>query len=165
MSTFHPFHVLLPQQALILRRRALKLSSSAHDADDLVQATLMKAWANRDSFKTGSNLRAWLFTILRNTYFSELRKRRWEVEDVDGSYASELFEDSRQVDVISLKELMAAMESLPDCQRTPIIMTGAFGFSQLEASEACGCKVGTIKSRVSRGRARLSEMLEYDASP
>jgi RNA polymerase sigma-70 factor, ECF subfamily len=162
MDKLHPFHVLLPQQALPLRRRALKLSANPHRAEDLVQATLLKAWINRDRFQPGSNLRAWLFTILRNTFFSELRKYRLEVEDVDDAAARAQSEAPRQEDAVALRELMAAMATLPDAQRRPIILTGAFGYSQLEASDACGCTIGTIKSRVSRGRAVLSRILAHD---
>ncbi len=162
MTKHHPFHVLLPEQTLPLLRRALKLTSNPHRAEDLVQATLLKAWTSRDSFVAGTNLRAWLFTILRNTFLSELRKYRWEVEDVDDAGARSLCEEPRQDDVIALKELMTAVASLPEAQRRPIILTGAYGYSQLEASDACGCTVGTIKSRVSRGRAALSRILAHD---
>ena len=155
----HPFHILLPQHTPSLRRRALSLTSSPHRAEDLVQDTLLKAWASRDSFRQGSNLRAWLFTILRNTFFSNLRKHRREIEDVDGSYSSRLCEEARQEDVISLKELIAATGQLPYVQRRPVVLMGVYGYSQLEAANACHCTVGTIKSRVSRGRATLNMAL------
>jgi RNA polymerase sigma-70 factor, ECF subfamily len=73
-----------------LRAFAFSLCSSLDRADDLVQETLLKAWQNLDKFEAGTNLRAWLFTILRNNYFSELRKRRREVEDVDGKMTGSL---------------------------------------------------------------------------
>lgn len=152
----HPFHILLPQHTPSLRRRALRLTSSnSHRAEDLVQDTLLKAWAGRDSFREGSNLGAWLFTILRNTFFSDLRKHRREVEDVDGSYSFRLSDEARQEDVISLKELVAATGQLPYAQRHPVVLMGIYGYSQLEAANACQCTLGTIKSRVSRGRATL----------
>jgi len=163
MPKTHAFDLLLPLQETALRRRALKLSANPHRAEDLVQATLLKAWANRDSFQPGSNLRAWLFTILRNTFFSELRKYRWEVEDVDDAAARGLSEPARQEDAIALQELLSALALLPAAQRRPILLTGAFGYSQLEASDACGCTVGTIKSRVSRGRQVLGRILGHDA--
>jgi RNA polymerase sigma-70 factor (ECF subfamily) len=160
--TKHAFHTLLPQHAVCLHRRALRLTSNPHQADDLVQATLLKAWASRDSYSPDSNLRAWLFTILRNTFFSDLRKRRKEIEDVDGSYAAALFEEPRQDHVLALKELIHAMAQLPEAQRRPLVLMGAYGFSQLEAAEACDCTVGTIKSRVSRSRATLSHLIAHD---
>ena len=162
MSDRHPFHILLPQQAPALRRRALKLTANEHRAEDLVQDTFLKAWAARDSYRPESQLRAWLFTILRNTFFSDLRKSRREVEDVDGTRAQALYEEPRQEDALALKELVSAIARLPDAQRRPLVMMGAYGYSQLEAAAACGCTVGTIKSRVSRSRATLNRVLAQD---
>lgn len=153
----HPFHILLPQQTLALRRRALSLTSNHHRAEDLVQDTLLKAWAKRDSYSPDTNLRAWLFTILRNTFFSDLRKLRREVQDVDGACAGTLFEDPGQDHAVALKELVSAIALLPQAQRRPLMLMGAYGFSQLEAANACQCTVGTIKSRVSRGRHTLNQ--------
>ncbi len=161
MIEHHPFHDLLPLQALALHRRAMQMTSNRHHAEDLVQETLQKAWANRDRFQPDSNLRAWLFTILRNTFFSNLRKVRHEVEDVDGRFAASMAEEPRQDHDVALKELIAAIALLPDVQRGPIVMIGAYGYSQLEAADAHGCTVGTIKSRVSRGRASLDRMLGH----
>lgn len=158
----HAFHSLLPLQFASLQRRALKLTSNEHRAQDLVQATLLKAWANRASYTAETNLRAWLFTIMRNTFFSDLRKLRREVEDVDGVCAGALVEAPRQEDALALKELIAAIAQLPHTQRRPLVLMGAYGFSQLEAADACGCTIGTIKSRVSRSRATLSVALAYD---
>lgn len=158
----HPFHIQLPQQAPALRGRALKLTSNEHRAEDLVQDTLLKAWAKRDKFKPDTNLRAWLYTIMRNTFFSDWRKFRREVQDVDGVYAQALFEEPRQEHALALKELVAAIDLLPDAQRRPLVLVGAFGYSQLEAAKACGCAVGTIKSRVSRSRASLEQVFERD---
>ncbi|PWK61480.1 sigma-70 family RNA polymerase sigma factor [Roseicyclus mahoneyensis] len=158
----HEFHDLLPLEVAALRRRALKLTSNEHRAQDLVQTTLLKAWTNRASYRPETNLRAWLFTIMRNTFFSDLRKLRREVEDVDGLCAQALAEPPRQVDAIALKELIAAIGQLPRAQRRPLVLMGAYGFSQLEAADACGCTIGTIKSRVSRSRATLSLILAHD---
>lgn len=162
MTVQHPFQVLLPQHALSLRRRAMKLTSNEHRAEDLVQATLLKAWARRDSYRPETNLRAWLFTILRNTFISDLRKHRREIEDVDGTCAQTLFEEPRQEASLALKELLSAISTLPDVQSRSLLMTGALGYSQEEAAEACGCAVGTIKSRISRGRAALNRIMKPD---
>lgn len=158
----HPFHKLLPQQFAPLKRRALKLTASEHRAQDLLQTTLLKAWAARDSYRSDSNLRRWLFTIMRNTYFSDLRKMRREVEDVDGAFARTLAEAPRQEDSITLNELLAAIAQLPSVQSRPLVMMGAYGFSQLETATACDCTVGTIKSRVSRSRDKLSQLMDRD---
>ena len=162
MTERHPFHTLLPQQASPLRRRALKLTSNEHRAEDLVQDTLLKAWVNRDSYRPDTNLRAWLFTILRNTFFSQLRKYRREVEDADGALAETLYEEPRQDHALALHELISAIALLPYAQRRPLVLMGAYGFSQLEAADACRCTVGTVKSRVSRGRATLNQVIAHD---
>jgi RNA polymerase sigma-70 factor, ECF subfamily len=162
----HPFHVLLPQHATALRRQALKLTGNVTRAEDLVQETLLKAWASRDSYRPDTQLRAWLFTILRNTFISDLRKVRREVEDVDGACAGSLSEEPRQDHVLALKELISALALLPSTQRKALLLMGAYGYSQQEAASACRCTVGTIKSRVSRSRATLSRILEpEDAAP
>ncbi|WP_209427877.1 sigma-70 family RNA polymerase sigma factor [Pararhodobacter sp. SW119] len=158
----HPFRVLLPQQVPALRRRAQSLCSNPHMAEDLVQTTLLKAWASRDSYLPGSNLRAWLFTILRNTFFSELRKHRREVEDVDGACARALSEEPRHDHVLAMKELISAIAQLPREQRRALVLMGAYGFSQLETADACDCTLGTVKSRVSRGRTTLNQAMARD---
>lgn len=162
MQSQHPFHVLLPQHAPFLRRRALNLTANDARADDLVQATFLKAWASRDSYQAETNVRAWLCTILRNTFFSDLRKHRREVEDIDGINAGALYEEPRQDHGLALRELFSAIALLPAVQRKPLVLMGAYGFSQLEAAEACGCTVGTIKSRVSRSRAILAQMIAFE---
>lgn len=158
----HPFHVLLPQQTQALRRRALKLTSNEHRAEDLVQDTFLKAWAYRDSYRPDTQMRAWLFTILRNTFISDLRKSRREVEDVDDAMAATLLEEPRQDHALALNELISALALLPETQRRALVLMGAYGFSQLEVADACGCTIGTIKSRVSRSRATLNQIMAHD---
>ncbi len=143
-----------------LRAFAVSLCGDRERADDLVQETLFKAWNHLDSFKEGTNLKAWLFTILRNTYFSERRKRKREVEDTDGSYAARLSSRPEQYGHMDMKDFQAALAQLPDDQREALILVGAAGFSYEEAAEISDCAVGTIKSRVNRARTRLGEMLE-----
>ncbi len=163
-QSLHPFHALLPQHASSLQRRALRLTGNADRADDLVQTTLMKAWASRDSYRPDTQLRNWLFTIMRNTFFSDMRKRKREVEDIDDAMANRITEHPRQEDALALKELMSAIARLPEPQRRPIILMGAYGFSQAEAADACACTVGTVKSRVSRGRETLNQVLDHEAT-
>jgi len=142
-----------------LRAFAVSLCGQPALADDLVQETLVKAWTNLDSFSVGTNLRAWLFTILRNVYFSELRKRRREVEDVDGVFASRLSVRGEQAGHMDFEDFRTALGELPADQREALILVGASGFSYEEAAAIAGCAVGTVKSRVNRGRRRLSEIL------
>jgi RNA polymerase sigma-70 factor (ECF subfamily) len=143
-----------------LRAFAVSLCGDRERADDLVQETLFKAWNHLESFREGTNLKAWLFTILRNTYFSERRKRRREVEDTDGSYAATLASRPEQHGHMDMQDFRVALKRLPDDQREALILVGAAGFSYEEAAKISGCAVGTIKSRVNRARNRLGEMLE-----
>ncbi|MGV1014031.1 MAG: sigma-70 family RNA polymerase sigma factor [Methyloceanibacter sp.] len=142
-----------------LRAFAVSLCGDRERADDLVQETLFKAWNHLDSFKEGTNLKAWLFTILRNTYFSERRKRKREVEDTDGSYAARLSTQPEQHGHMDMQDFRAVLVRLPDDQREALILVGAAGFSYEEAAVISGCAVGTIKSRVNRARNRLADML------
>ena len=151
-----------------LRAFAVSLGNDAVRADDLVQDTLLRAWAHADQFRSGTNVNAWLFTILRNLFHSEHRKRKREVEDVDGAYAQRLREVPGQQAHVDFQDLQLALARLPIEQREALIMVGAEGLSYSETAEICGCAVGTVKSRVNRGRARLAELLamaEDDIGP
>lgn len=143
-----------------LRAFAWSLSRNPSDADDLVQDTLIKAWTNRDRFQQGTNLRAWLFTILRNTWYTALSKRRREVQDSDGEHAASLTADPVQDLNMELHALQAALNTLPPEHREALVMVGAAGLSYEEAAEISGCALGTIKSRVNRARTRLAKMLD-----
>ena len=142
-----------------LRAFAISLCGDADKADDLVQDTLMRAWDHLDKFQEGTNLRAWLFTILRNAYFSHYRKRRREVEDRDGTRAAELAVLPEQHGHLDLQDFRRALATLPPDQREALVLVGAAGFSYEEAANVCGCAVGTIKSRVNRARTRLGQLL------
>jgi RNA polymerase sigma-70 factor, ECF subfamily len=145
-----------------LRAFAISLSGNVERADDLVQETLMRAIAHVDSFQPDTNMPAWLFTILRNLFRSEYRKRRREVEDPEGRYADQLKGHPEQVGRIEFGEFRAALAKLPHDQREALLLVGASGFSYEEAAAICECAVGTIKSRVNRARTRLTELLSLD---
>jgi RNA polymerase sigma-70 factor, ECF subfamily len=147
-----------------LRAFAISLSGNVDRADDLVQETLLRALANIDSFQPGTNMSAWLFTILRNLFRSEYRKRRREVEDGDGSYAETLKSQPEQSSRVEFEEFRTALAKLPPDQREALILVGASGFSYEEAADICGCAVGTIKSRVNRARSRLAELLAIESA-
>jgi RNA polymerase sigma-70 factor, ECF subfamily len=142
-----------------LRAFGISLTSSAERADDLVQETLLKAWKSHASFEPGTNMRAWLYTILRNEFYTQLRKRKREVEDADGVFAARLSVAPGQESHLDMEDMKTALSTLPPDQREAIILVGASGFSYEEAAEICLVAVGTIKSRVSRARTRLSELL------
>ncbi|SLN39490.1 RNA polymerase sigma factor [Roseisalinus antarcticus] len=142
-----------------LRAFALSLTRNGSAADDLVQDTVVKAWSNFDKFQTGTNLRAWLFTILRNTFYSGRRKTRREVEDVDGVFTASLAEKPEHDGKLQMTDFFRAFAQLPRDQREALTLVGAQGFTYEEAAEMCGVAVGTIKSRANRGRIRLAEIL------
>jgi RNA polymerase sigma-70 factor, ECF subfamily len=142
-----------------LRAFAVSLCGKIDHADDLVQETLVKAWMNIGSFVEGTNLRAWLFTILRNIYYSEYRKRRREIADPDGAFAAKLSTGPAQSGHMDMLDFRAALQELPDDQREALILIGASGLSYEEAAGICGCAIGTMKSRVNRARNRLAEVL------
>jgi RNA polymerase sigma-70 factor (ECF subfamily) len=145
-----------------LRAFAWSLSHNGSDADDLVQDTLIKAWTNKDKFEPGTNLRAWMFTILRNTYYTHVLRRRREVRDELGEYAGMLKTPPTQDWSVALRSLQLALQQLPAEHREALILVGAAGLSYEEAAEICGCALGTIKSRVNRARARLLKIMDAD---
>lgn len=147
-----------------LRAFAMSLSGNPDRADDLVQETMLKAWAHRDSFTPGTNVSAWLFTILRNVFYSEHRKRRREVEDADGQMASRLATHPSQDGHMDLADFLIALQQLLPDQREAVILIGGSGLSYEEAAQICGCAVGTIKSRVNRARTRLAEILAVSST-
>lgn len=147
-----------------LRAFAISLTGDADRADDLVQEALVKAWSAFASFQEGTSLRAWLFTILRNVFFSQYRKRRREVQDVDGIAAGQLVTQPDQDVHLDLDDFRAALNRLPPDQREALILIGASGFSYEEAAEICGCAIGTVKSRVNRARGRLLEMMKLSSA-
>jgi len=145
-----------------LRAFAISLSGNVDRADDLVQETLLRAFANISSFRVGTNLPAWLFTILRNLFRSEYRKRRREVPDSDGAFAATLTTNPDQDTHLDFEDFRTALDKLPPDQREALVLVGASGFSYEEAADICECAVGTIKSRVNRARRRLGELLAIE---
>ncbi len=145
-----------------LRAFAWSLSRNSADADDLVQDTLIKAWSHKEKFEPGTNLRAWLFTILRNTYYTAMVKRRREVADEDGKHAARLSAAPTQEWSVAMKAMQSALQRLPPEHREALILVGAAGLTYEEAADICGCALGTIKSRVNRARARLLLIMEAD---
>ena len=149
-----------------LRAFALSLTRNGALADDMVQDSLVKAWTKIHTFEPGTNMRAWLFTILRNTYYSNRRKAGREVSDADGILTEGLSEKPAHDGRLQLKDFRTAFAKLNDEQREALMLVGAQGFSYEEAAAMCGVAVGPIKSRTNRGRARLAELLslsEHDA--
>jgi RNA polymerase sigma-70 factor (ECF subfamily) len=143
-----------------LRAYAISLSRSAADADDLVQDTLLRAWRFRESFAEGTNLKAWLFRILRNEFLTRISAARNTVQDVDGAWAASLSCAAEQDLNLRYQELLNGMQRLSHETREALVLTLGAGFTYHEAADACGCPVGTMKSRVNRARRFLVDHIE-----
>ncbi|WP_291197086.1 sigma-70 family RNA polymerase sigma factor [Hyphomonas sp.] len=153
------FQEALVRELTQLRRYALSLCSNASLADDLLQDTLLNAWMARDRFQPGTNLKAWCTTILRNVFFS-YKRRSWRMLPLADDAMSEMpasgTESGDELDLLALRNLIAL---LPVDQREALLLVGAGGMSYIEAAKVCGCATGTVKSRVSRARFRLTVLL------
>jgi RNA polymerase sigma-70 factor (ECF subfamily) len=147
-----------------LRAFALSLVHDRNRADDLVQDTIMRAWKAIDRFEPGTNLNAWLFTILRNLFYSEFRKKTREVEDPEGTYAATLRTAPDQQSHLDYEDMRTALAKVPHDQREALILVAAEGMSYEEAAAITGVAVGTVKSRVNRARHRLTLLLHHDAA-
>jgi RNA polymerase sigma-70 factor, ECF subfamily len=145
-----------------VRAFALSLTGDADRADDLVQETLVRALSYIDRFEPGTNLRAWLFTILRNQFHTGHRKRWREVEDPDGVFAAKLATVPDQGAKLEFQDFRAAFAKLAPQHREALVLIGAEGLTYEEAARVCGINIGTLKSRVSRARSRLAELLGED---
>ncbi len=143
-----------------LRAFARSLCGNAAQADDLAQDAMLKAWKARASYEPGTNLKAWSFTILRNLFYSE-KRRSWRSQPLDPEVAEATLVANDNPDAaIELLALRNALAKLPDDQREALILVGAGGLTYDEVAEICGCAIGTIKSRVSRARKTLLELID-----
>jgi RNA polymerase sigma-70 factor (ECF subfamily) len=143
-----------------MRAFGRSLCADAALTEDLVQDTILKAWDNRARFEMGSNLKAWLLTILRNRYYSELRHRQFEVEDPEGKHAAGLAVQPEHELTAEMDALSRALDELRDEQRQALLLVFAGGLSYAQAAAMCNCAVGTIKSRIARGRDHLAALLK-----
>jgi RNA polymerase sigma-70 factor (ECF subfamily) len=143
-----------------LRAFAISLTGKVDQADDLVQEAILRGLSHLDSFTPGTDLQAWLFTILRNLFYTSLRKRRREVEDPDGVIAGMLSTAPEQHGRLDLDDLRTALGNLSVEQREALLLVGAEGMSYEEAAAICEVNIGTIKSRINRARTRLAELLD-----
>lgn len=143
-----------------LRAFARGLCGNRDLADDMVQDAMTRAWAARQSYAAGSNFRAWMFMILRNHYYTTLRKNArmvsWDPEVAERV----LVAAPTQHDGLNVQDVQAALQKLPAEQREVLLLIGANGVSYEEASEIMGCAIGTIKSRLARGRVALAALID-----
>lgn len=158
-KTSRHFAADLARQMIELRGYALWLCRSGSLADDLIQETLLNAWAARDRFEEGTNLKAWCTTILKNAFFS-YKRRSWRTLPLSDDMIANLAADDCSLDHrLQLLSLRQAIALLPADQREAILLVGVGSKSYIEAAHLCGCAVGTVKSRVSRARVQLAELM------
>lgn len=161
MSVMDPKDELLTHLPA-LRAFALSLTRNRATADDMMQDAVLKAWSNIDKYQRGTNMRAWLFTILRNNFYTSRRKLNREVADIDNVFSDTLSVKPDHDGRLQMMDFKQALNTLPDEQREALILVGASGFSYDDAAEMCGVATGTIKSRVNRARAKLTELLHLE---
>lgn len=148
-----------------LRAYARALTRDRSDADDLVQETLTKALRYHDRFAAGTQLRAWLFTILRNTHFTAIKKVAREAPGAADCVSGQLTVEPVHDTVIAHKETLAAIERLPGQYREMLILVVMLGESYEDAAAICNCAIGTVKSRVNRARRLVMEDLAVQRAP
>ena len=147
-----------------LRARAVKLVGSGAEADDLVQDALVRAWRFQDGFAAGTNLRAWMFRILRNEFLNQLPARRALVQDVDGHFAGQLVTAPHQEWRLRYLELLDALPLLTEEARDALLLVVGADLSYEQAAEVCDCSVTALKQRVRRARLRLAELIDFENS-
>ncbi|HUK06719.1 MAG TPA: sigma-70 family RNA polymerase sigma factor [Stellaceae bacterium] len=159
----HDLHRSIVEHLPHLRAFALLLARDRALADDLVQETVVRALGHAHQFQPGTNFKAWISTILRNSYFNELRYRNRATLLAALSANGDRIVSGGQEENLELRDFTRAFHVLPPVQREALILVGASGFSYEEASEIARCSLGTMKSRVSRARIKLHEMLNGEA--
>lgn len=153
---------LIPQ----LRRFAMALTRDRTAADDLVQDTLLRALDKSEKFQAGTNLRAWLMTIMRNLFISQIRRygSRPTLHSLDGESVHGVTQPSQEYS-LGLRELEANLTHLPEDQRTTLLLVGLQGLSYEEAAMVTGVAVGTVRSRLSRAREALRQLSALPETP
>jgi RNA polymerase sigma-70 factor, ECF subfamily len=159
------FRAQLLEHVPQLRAFARGLTGSRDRADDLVQDTVARALGAAHRYQPGTNMRAWLFTILRNCHFSERRKARYDGGSIDDLPERLHTTHGDQMISLELKEVRALLQSIPVQYREALILVSAAGMSYDEAAAVCKCAVGTIKSRINRARSELTRLVDEPVAP
>jgi RNA polymerase sigma factor (sigma-70 family) len=154
----------LPDHVASLRRYALALTGSRYEAEDLVQETLTRAIGAADGFRKGGNLRGWLFSIMHNTFVSSVRSRRAAEQELDDTLP-ELRQPARQLDRLAVRDALTALSRLPEAQRAAVVLIALEDFSYAEAARVLGIPIGTLMSRLARGREALRRAMSEDQPP
>jgi len=164
-QTYASFADDLAAERPALERFAWRRARRADLVDDLVQETMLRAWAHRDKFQEGTNLSAWLYTILRNTHISFLRKSQREQVGLEEGWEQSMATPASQQDHLDLMEVAKAIGAMPADQRDVLISAGVEGRPHSEIAAQTGCALGTVRSRLSRARVRLNAMLDGEDLP
>jgi len=178
MSAKEQFTTDAMQYAPQLFSTALRMTRSRSDAEDLVQETYIKGWRSFHTFQEGTNLRAWLFRIMTNTYINKYNAKKRKGTEVELDDVEELFlykrlgsidqsqlsssAEDQMLDLFTDDEVKNALESLPEDFRIPVLLSDVDGFSYKDIAEMLEIPIGTVMSRLHRGRKAMQKMLyEY----
>ena len=159
------FHAELEGITPHLRAFARTLCGCRERADDLAQETLLKAWAARESYRAGTNFKAWTFTILRNQFYSEARRARFTGEYDQDMAERTLSGFGNQEHAVELADVLRALETLPSANREALILAAVGDLAYDEIAEICGIALGTVKSRICRARMMLVAALDGGVLP
>jgi len=147
-----------------LRRFAKTLAGNADRAEDLVQEALVRGIANISSFQPGTNMEAWLLTILRNLFLTQCRQRRQDLAYKATLRTARTSSHAHQYSAVQMRELEASLADVPPAQREALLLVFAYGYSYGEAAAICRCPAGTIKSRVNRARLQVAKLMHVDGA-
>jgi RNA polymerase sigma-70 factor (ECF subfamily) len=159
------FKQALTDVAPHLRAFARGLCGCRDRADDLAQEALLRAWAARDRYHAGTNFKAWTFTILRNHFYSEARRARFHGDYDEGVAERTLRAPASQESAVELSDVLRALAVVPDTYREALILVAIGSLSYEEIADICGIALGTVKSRICRARAMLSNVLASGQLP
>lgn len=159
------FKAALAQVAPHLRAFARGLCGDRDRADDLAQEAMMRAWAARERYAAGTNFKAWTFTILRNNFYSEARRARFHGEYDELMAERVLMAPADQDKCLELRDVLRALEVIPENYREALVLVAAGNLSYEEIADICGIALGTVKSRICRARAMLSNIIESGQLP
>jgi RNA polymerase sigma factor (sigma-70 family) len=154
----------LPAYVAGLRRYALALTGNGWEAEDLVQETLTRAIAGAASFRREGNLRGWLFSIMHNAFVSSLRSRRTVERELNDDL-TEVGQAPTQLERLEVRDVLAALARLPEGQRAALVLIALEDFSYRDAARVLGVPLGTLMSRLARGREALRRAMDGQRAP
>ena len=154
------FEAILLDAVPHVRAFARSLTRNREEADDLTHDAVVRALGAMHQFTPGTNFKAWIFTILRNLYYNGRRRQSSRFSSIDDMPGLEPSVEPSQESALAFNDFRRAFFQLTDVHREVLTLVGAGGLSYEEAAAVCDCRVGTVKSRVSRARAELRDLLE-----